>query len=84
MLIIFGTIYLMDISPLLVKFQPHRLNTCKMTGKLKLYVKNCQARLKQMRLSPALTDMRRRYADVFTQEMITSCSRMVRPLILVE
>jgi hypothetical protein len=36
MLIIFGTIYLMDISPLLVKFQTYRLNTCKMTGKLEL------------------------------------------------
>jgi hypothetical protein len=35
-LIIFGTIYLMDISLLLVKFQPYRLITCKMTGKLKL------------------------------------------------
>jgi hypothetical protein len=35
MLIIFGTVYLMDISSLLVKFQPYRLNTCKMTGKLK-------------------------------------------------
>jgi hypothetical protein len=36
MLILFGTIYLMDISPLLVTFQPYGLNTCKMTGKLKL------------------------------------------------
>jgi hypothetical protein len=35
MLIIFGTIYLMDISPMLVKFQLYRLNTCKMTGKFK-------------------------------------------------
>jgi hypothetical protein len=32
MLIIFGTIYLMDISPLLVIFQPYWLNTCKMTS----------------------------------------------------
>jgi hypothetical protein len=36
MVIIFGNIYLMDIGPLLVKFQPYWLNTCKMTGKLKL------------------------------------------------
>jgi hypothetical protein len=60
MLIIFGTRYLMDVSPLLVKFQPFWLNTCKMTGKLRLYVKNGHARLKQMLvncLSPALTEM---------------------------
>jgi hypothetical protein len=43
--IIFGTVYLTDISPLLVKFQPYKLNTCKMTGKLKLQVKNCHAGL---------------------------------------
>jgi hypothetical protein len=40
MLIIFGTIYLMDISPLLVKFQLYRdiyiYLHCKMAGKLKL------------------------------------------------
>jgi hypothetical protein len=36
----------MDISPLLVKFQPYRLKICKMTGKLKkLQVKNCHAGL---------------------------------------